>query len=190
MEKPSLRPRRKSYMELGEVYFWTATIYRWQTLLDDDRYKEIIIDSLAHLSRQGYMDVFAFVIMPNHVHFIWKDLRMNGKEQPHASFLKYSGHLFLHMLREEDPGRLLHFQVNASNRKYCFWQRDSLAFPLYSRRIAFQKLRYIHRNPNAKRWHLVDDVCDYKYSSVRFYELNDRGYPFLKDLGEEFGWLG
>jgi len=60
-------PKRKSYIEIGEVFFWTATINRWQKLLHSDEYKDVIIQSLEYLSNEGKTDVYAFVIMPNHV---------------------------------------------------------------------------------------------------------------------------
>lgn len=47
-----LANRRKSHLELGEIYFWTATINKWQQLLLHDYYKLIIIDSLSHLSKK------------------------------------------------------------------------------------------------------------------------------------------
>ena len=36
MDKPSLEPRRKLQIDQGELYFWTATIYKWQRLLEKD----------------------------------------------------------------------------------------------------------------------------------------------------------
>jgi hypothetical protein len=36
--------------------------------------------------------------------------------------------------------------------------------------VAYQKLKYIHRNPVAKKWNLVSDYVLYKYSSAAFYE--------------------
>ena len=51
---------------------------------------------------------------------------------------------------------------------------------------AFQKLNYIHRNPLAEHWQLAKDPCEYKYSSARYYELNEKNFAFLKDLREEF----
>ncbi len=62
---------RKSYMEPGTIYFWTATIHRWIHLLEHNHFKSIVTDSLAYLSNQRKIDVFAFVIMPNHLH-IWQ----------------------------------------------------------------------------------------------------------------------
>ena len=176
--------KRKSYIQIGEVFFWTATINQWQKLLLEDRYKEVVISSLAYLSNAGKIDVYAFVIMPNHIHLIWKTNEMNGKETAQGSFLKYTAHEFRRMLRKE--GKLSLYKVDAENKKHEFWQRDSLAVHLYSRETAFQKLKYIHNNPLAEHWQLVKDPCDYKYSSARYYELNEKNFSFLKDLWEVF----
>ena len=56
--------KRKSYIEIGEVFFWTATINQWQKLLLQDEYKEVVIGSLEYLSNAGKIDLYAFVIMP------------------------------------------------------------------------------------------------------------------------------
>jgi hypothetical protein len=52
--------KRKSYIEIGEIFFWTATINNWQRLLLKDEYKNVIINSLSYLSQSGKIDVFAF----------------------------------------------------------------------------------------------------------------------------------
>jgi REP element-mobilizing transposase RayT len=175
-------------MELGEIYFWTATINRWQKLLWPDNYKDVIINSLDYLSNARKMDVFGFVIMPNHVHFIWRINELNGKETPQGSFLKYTAHEFRKMLYREDKSKLISYQSDEINKRHEFWQRDPLAIHLYSRKVAFQKLDYIHRNPLAEHWQLVKDPCDYKYSSAKYYEMGEKNFSFLKDLKEEFGW--
>jgi len=177
---------RKSHINKGEIYFWTATINGWQQLLRNDVYKNVIIDSWQHLSDTGKIDVFAFVIMPNHLHMISRALELNGKESPHGSFLKYTAHQFQKMLRKGGPGRIDSYKVESENKEYEFWQRDPLAIPLFTKKVAFQKLDYIHNNPLNGRWRLAEDPCEYKYSSAGFYELNEKNFSFLKDLREEF----
>jgi len=173
-------------MDIGEIFFWTATINGWQKLLSADSYKEIIVNSLEWLSQAQIMDVFGFVIMPNHIHLIWRSKKLNGKETGQGSFLKYTAHAFWRMLDKEDSKKLLFYRVEADNKNHEFWQRDSLAIHLYSRKVAFQKLDYIHYNPLAKHWKLTKDPCDYKYSSARYYELGEKNFAFLKDLRDEF----
>lgn len=147
---PSLSGHRKSHMEQAEVYFWTATIHQWQHLLAGDEYKEVILDCWQYLTDQGKADVFAFVIMSNHLHAIWRVNEPNGKESPQGSFLKHTAHRFQKMLRQEGGSALERYRVNAANKKYEFWQRDSLTIPLFTRKVALQKLKYIHNNPLAE----------------------------------------
>ena len=94
MNKHLLAPGRNSYIEKGEIYFWTATINGWRHLLKNDEYKDIVIDSLHYLSIAGKISVFAFIIMSNHLHHIWRVNEPNGRESPQGSFLKYTDHLF------------------------------------------------------------------------------------------------
>ena len=122
--------KRKSYIGLGEIYFWTATIHKWMHLLKQDAMKDLIINSLEHLTNAGKIDFFAFVGMHNHIHLIWKLNALNGKEMPHSSFLKFTAHSFRKRL--EASQNLAPFCVDAANKKYEFWQRDSLAVHLLS----------------------------------------------------------
>lgn len=178
--------RRKSYIEMGEIFFWTATINKWQRLLMKDEYKDVIINSLAYLSDNGKIDVFGFVLMPNHIHLIWRINKMNGKETAQGSFLKYTAHEFKKMLKTDKDNKLDTYAVNANNKNFEFWQRDSLAVHLYTKEVAYQKLDYTHYNPCTDYWQLARDPCDYFYSSARFYEMGENHYSFLKDLRNEF----
>ena len=53
---------------------------------------------------------------------------------------------------ENNPELLKEFEVFASDRKYQFWERNTLSIDIYSRNTFIQKLNYIHRNP-------VHDQC-------------------------------
>ena len=187
MESNQFEYKRKSYMRTGEIYFFTATINKWQRLLWNDAFKNIIVNCLKHLNDAGLIDVFAFVIMPNHIHLIWRINAIKGKESTQGSFLKYTAHAFKKMLISENGVDALNsYAVNASNKNYEFWQRDSLAIHLYTREVAYQKLNYIHNKPMGKNWDLVTHTSDYVYSSAKYYETGETLFPFLKDLREEF----
>jgi len=97
MDKKLLEGERKSHIDQGILYFWTATINQWFWLLEKDEYKNVIIDSLQYLSDAEKIVVFAFVIMPNHMHLIWRVNEPNGKESPQGSLLKYTAHVFKKM---------------------------------------------------------------------------------------------
>lgn len=171
-------------MEVGHVYFYTATILNWKKLLEPDKYKDFIIDSLKHLVAKKKMKVYGFVIMrsaaqPNHIHIIWEMLAKNGKEMPHASLMKYTGHQFLEDLQTNHPQVLPFFVVDSTTRMHHFWQRNSLPFLLDNEKTLVQKLNYIHNNPLQERWNLAVTAEDYKYSSARFYGLSIDEFGFL-----------
>jgi len=52
--------------------FITVTCLDWKLVLSDDRFKDIIVDSLNYLSKEKRIWLYAFVIMNNHFHLIWQ----------------------------------------------------------------------------------------------------------------------
>ena len=176
--------QRKSHTSIGQIYFWTATIHKWYQLLKADNNKKIIIDSLKYLSDGGYITVYAFVIMPNHIHLIWELNKLNGKETPKGSFLKYTAHKLLNQLKKEGKSEM--FKVMESNKTHEIWQRDALGIEIFTRSVAIQKLEYIHANPVKGKWKLAKDDLDYYFSSARFYETGIDEFGFLNNLYEVF----
>lgn len=166
-------------MELGKMYFYTATILNWKKLLKQNKYKDIIINSLRFLSERNKIRVYGFVIMPNHIHLIWRILEMSGKEMPHASFMKFTAHAFLKDLQNNHPQVLPFFEATGNDRKYQFWERESLPIELYTQSVMKQKLDYIHNNPLQAHWNLVENPAEYFYSSIRFYEEGIDDFGFL-----------
>ncbi len=77
---------------LTEYYpqFFTATILEWKPLLKQDKYKDIIIDSLRFLVQQNRVKVYSFVIIPNHIHLIWQIQPGLKRENVQRDFLKYT----------------------------------------------------------------------------------------------------
>jgi REP element-mobilizing transposase RayT len=174
-------------MESGKIYFFTATINHWLPLLKYENHSKLILSSLSFLSNKALIKVYGLVIMPNHIHFIWEMLEMNGKELPHASFLKFTSHGFLKSLRNINPDFLENFKVDKANKSYEFWKRDSLGIELFTPKIIYQKLDYIHNNPCRKKWMLSNDPLDYPFSSYNFYETGMDNFGFLSHIGERIG---
>ncbi|MFM8913347.1 MAG: transposase [Flammeovirgaceae bacterium] len=130
--------------------------------------------------------MFAFVIMPNHIHLIWRINENNGKETTQGSLLKFTAHAFKKMLVSEGGNVLDDYAVQAHNKKHEFWKRNSLAIALYTGEVAYQKMDYLHYNPVAEQWQLLKNPVDYKYSTARFYESGVKDFDFIRDLRAEF----
>jgi putative transposase len=177
---------RNSYTELNEVYFWTITIKNWDHLLKGDDYKTIIIESLVWLCAKQLVRIYGYIIMPNHIHLLWEQLKMNGKEFPKNSFEKFTAHAFRKKLMVEEPGTLERFAVNACDRQYNFWQRDPLAVKVFSRQMASQKLDYMHYNPLQQHWKLCTVPEAYRFSSAAFYEKNTDEFGILTHYMDVF----
>ena len=59
-------------MEGNYIQFFTASILGWKRLLEPNKYKSIIMGSLKYLVKEQRIYLYGFVIMPNHIHLIWK----------------------------------------------------------------------------------------------------------------------
>ena len=105
-------------MILGEVHFWTTTIKDWKRLLQPIKCRELIIFILKDLVDKKLVTIYGFVIMPNHLHILWKLTKMNGKEMPHTSFNKATAHELRKDLKQYHPKVLAHFAVNEKDRSY------------------------------------------------------------------------
>ncbi len=175
---------RKSHTSLRKIYFWTATIHKWFHLLETNENKQLIVDSLKFLSDKNFITVYAFVIMPNHLHLIWQLNKLNGRETPKGSFLKFTAHKLLMQLQA--AGKSADYVVNEANKKHEIWQRDALGIEIISPSIAKQKLDYIHFNPVSGKWQLSKDDVSYYYSSARFYETGQDEFGFLNNLFSVF----
>lgn len=117
--------------------------------------------------------------MPNHIHLLWEMCEKNGKEMPHASFQKFTAHLFQKKLRDTSSDIIMKYAVVEPERKFRFWQRDPLAVRIYSKKMLEQKLDYIHDNPLKEHWGLVEKPEDYYYSSAAYYEKEDNNFSFV-----------
>jgi REP element-mobilizing transposase RayT len=164
--------------------FLTATILRWQHLLKDDNCKQIILDSFQWLVNEGKCKVYAFVIMPNHIHLIWKISDGYPRKEVQAAFFSFTGHEFKKYLKVNDRTTLEQHYVNDADRFYQFWERDSLAKECFTENFLMQKLEYIHKNPCVPHWNLATIPEDYKWSSASFYLLGDVRFPWLSHIKE------
>lgn len=53
-----------------ELYFTTTTVVDWMDVFTRPVYKRIIIDSLRYCQKHKGLDIFAWVLMSNHLHMI------------------------------------------------------------------------------------------------------------------------
>ena len=176
-----------SFHDPTHLYFVTASIIDWKHLFIAPEYVKIPLNSLAWLQQQKRILLFAFVIMPSHLHAIMKPVSdtIGTIVQQFGSF---TAHDILKQLRKDNRQDLLKlFQQKKrdSRHEHSIWH-DIQAKNIYSIDYLQQKMEYIHQNPVATEWKLVEDRADYAYSSAGYYDYGREPIIKITDINE---WL-
>ncbi|GGF22710.1 REP-associated tyrosine transposase [Echinicola rosea] len=168
--------RKYQIRDQDELYFVTFTIVRWIDVFTRDRYRDIFIDSLKFCQDNKGLEVYAFVIMTNHVHLIIGRKGKSSLQGIIRDVKKYTAVKILEAIEQntEESRRdwLLYFferagSFKSSNTKYQFWQHHSHPLELNSTRKMINYLNYIHQNPVKAG--IVYQPEDYVYSSAANY---------------------
>ncbi len=156
-------------------YFMTLTIVEWIDLFTRERYSKIIIESLKFCSNNKGLNIFAYVIMSNHVHLIANCESNQNLSDILRDFKKFSSKQIIDSIKSEPESRrdwmLERFSkaANSHTKKHSYkvWQDGNHAIELYSEKFTWTKLQYIHKNP--VRAGLVFQPEQWKYSSASNY---------------------
>lgn len=166
------------------MQFFTATNLNWFCCLQNEHHKQIIIEAIRHRVKNNQLTVYAFVIMPNHIHCIWQIQDQLSREDFQRDFMKFTARGILKfMLMNNDP-LLPQLKVNAKDRQFQLWERNSLSVDLFTKEVFHQKLSYIHYNPLHPKWSLSVTPESYYYSSAAFYETGKNDFDFLTHYKE------
>ena len=160
--------------------FTTTTCLEWKPILQEDRFKNIIVESLDFLSKANRATVYGFVIMSNHFHLLWQMVDEHKREDVQRDFLRYTSQQILKLLRNDKSTLLPELLARAKDRTYQVWERNSLSIPVWTNAVIWQKLEYIHSNPVKAG--LCEVSEEYFYSSAMYYQTGKSQWPFLKHI--------
>jgi putative transposase len=152
-----------------------------------DNMKQVICNALAEARSSGDFLIFAYVIMPDHLHLL------TNQPGTSADVLRYlkgiTARRTIDYLRENNfESSLAKLRHNTWRRehKYSLWQKEKNVFSIYSETMFMQKVNYIHLNP--VRAGLVERSIDYRWSSARIWQqCPDDDEPLSVDL-EFIAW--
>jgi REP element-mobilizing transposase RayT len=160
--------------EQDELHYVTFQIVRWIDIFTRKIYRDIMIDSLRFCQKNKGLEIYAFVVMSNHIHFL---LRSNaGKLSNTIKDIKsFTAKKILEAVNLETESHrewmLNLFKFSAKqhkrNEKYQIWTHENHAETVYGNQFMDSKIRYIHENP--VRAGIVEKEEDYLYSSARNY---------------------
>lgn len=171
------------------LYFVTATLSGWKPLFAQNVYSEVPLQSLDWLRKHDRHQLFAFVIMPTHLHFVNKPVEPFTISELLQQFGSFTAHELLKRLRKNKADDLLAFfrsQQTNPGKSHAFWQEiqaKNIETPEFLR----EKMEYTHNNPVAKKWRLVEERADYQLSSACYYDRGVAPIIEIDDVRSLFG---
>jgi len=169
------------------VYFVTFTVVDWLPVFIRDTPCQIIVDSLNFCITAKKLRVFAYVIMPNHLHAILFDADFNAErlKQTLNDFRKFTGRQLADYCTQQFPPFYTEvLRIHAGeDRQRRFWQPTQHPVGLFSPDFLQQKVEYIHGNPC--RIGLVQQPEHWRFSSAAFWLTHNPGNSDVKlsDIG-------
>ncbi|MBI5561149.1 MAG: transposase [Deltaproteobacteria bacterium] len=166
----------KNYNQEDCCYFVTATLRNFTPLFADKEIVSSIFDSLNFLRRNKGLKIYAYVVMPEHVHLV-ASVGDASVTTLIGDFKRFTSRKIAKWLRVNNPPLFEKLKADAyKGQNYAVWQETFRSEVIYGRKFLAQKIDYIYNNPVRRG--LVEEPGDWKYTSFNQAE-NDEG------LGEE-----
>jgi len=152
------------------AHFLTFSCYQQLPLLSRKRTRLWLIEAIIKAKEKYKYALWAYVIMPEHVHLLVYPMIEKYNISSFLKTLKQSvARKAKHYLKESNPAWLKKLTVKRGSKNvFRFWQTG----PGYDRNInseneLFEKIHYIHNNPVKRE--LVFTPQEWKWSSAGWY---------------------
>lgn len=167
--------RKYKIKDHDKLYFVSfATVY-WIDVFTRNLYREELLESLRFCQKEKGLEIYAWCIMPNHVHLIVGS-QQNPLEGIIRDFKAFTSRRLRSIIAENEQESRREWILwmmeragrrNANNHDWQFWQQNNQPVELSNSEMTQQKLEYLHNNPVEAGF--VDDPAAWLYSSVRDY---------------------
>ena len=157
------------------IYFLTFQVVGWADVFSRQVYRDIVLSSFTYCRKNKSMELFAYVIMTNHLHVIMRS--MDGKLSDLVrDFKKHTSKKILNEIytnakesRKDWLEMIFRYQAKFNKRagEKQLWTHENHAVELSTNEMIDSRLEYIHNNPVKAG--LVASPEDYLYSSARNY---------------------
>jgi putative transposase len=165
----------KNKISDGYIYFLTLTVVDWVDVFTRPIYKQIIVDSLRHCQQKKGLELYAWVLMSNHLHLLASGAETRNLSDILRDFKKFTSKTITDTILNEPESRRKwminqfefagRFDPKITN--FRFWQEGNEAKEIFTNDFLMQKLNYIHENP--VRAEIVEYPEEYLHSSARSY---------------------
>ena len=154
------------------VFFLTFTVIGWIDIFTREVYCDLLIKNLIYSQQHKSIEIFAYVIMPSHIHIIVRrnDGLVNDWIRDYKSYMaKEMLELIQNNQQESRKEWLLYMfkyfaKASKQNKEFMFWQKTNHPIEIFTSSVMQQKIDYIHNNPLHAG--IVTNAAFYKYSSL------------------------
>lgn len=159
----------------------TSTVIDWVDIFSRPGYKHVVVDSLRYCIEHKGLELFAWVIMSNHIHLVARAAEHTDLPSIMRDFKKFTSKKMVRVMLDEPESRrewmYKKFEYARGKRhghEGCkVWQDGYHAIELFTLEMFHQKIDYIHQNPVKAE--IVDEPTHYIYSSARTYSGEEPG---------------
>jgi len=82
------------------VYFVSFSVVEWLDVFTRSEYKDIVLDILRYCIREKGIELFAWCIMPNHVHLIFRSIGGQKPEQLLGDFKRFTSKAIVKAIKD------------------------------------------------------------------------------------------
>lgn len=169
---PSIRKTREAWNHPRHAHFVTYSCYRRMPLLARDRSRRWVVAAMEETRRTQNLALWAYVIMPEHVHILLYPHDTNYEMRRILAALKRSvSHAARNYLQEIGDTRWMERLTveYPSRRVFRFWQPGGgFDHNIFKEKTVPAVIDYIHNNPVRRG--LVATPTDWEWSSARFWD--------------------
>lgn len=164
--------RKYKFRDQSKPYFVSFATVNWIDLFIRPEYSEILIESLRYCQKEKGLEIYAWCIMPSHLHLI-----IGTNDKPMQDILRDFKSYTSRNLKEEiinHPSESRKEWIlwmmkrsgekNGNNKGWQLWQQNNQPIELSNNDMLDTRLNYLHQNPVVAGF--VTEPEHWKYSSA------------------------
>lgn len=175
------------------LYFISFAVVGWLDVFIRNEYKDLFLESVRFCQKEKGLEIHAWCIMSSHVHLVFRSVKGQKPELLIGDLKRFTSKAIVKAITENPKESRKEFLLEAFKKEaekssnvtlYQFWRHDNKPIELWSNRVIYEKINYVHQNPVEAG--LVFRAEDYRYSSAIDY-ADEKG--LLDDI-EVFRYYG
>lgn len=142
------------------------------------------MDSLAFMVRDERIWLYAYAIMEDEFHLLWKKQPDWEQKNVKQMLLKFTAQQIKRNLWTEDKKELALYRSQLHDRQFQFWEKTAFSTVIPNEGAAEEKIGYLHEAPVTAG--LCRSITDYAFSSASFYQTGYDPEKILTDYHRNF----